>query len=74
MNSELQALVMANARRLILRKRITSNARLYMELFGTGYGTARDCCRQLGLDPDTNETCYTQSLEFIQAATKEKGE
>ena len=60
------ALVMANARRLIKAKKITSNGRLYMELFGTGLGTARMCClNNLGLDPDSNETSYNKMMQHI---------
>ena len=51
-------LVMSNARRLIKAHKATSNARLCMELFGTGYGTARDYCRKLKLDPDSNLTPF----------------
>ncbi len=49
-------LVMYNARRLIKAHKSTSNARLCMELFGTGHGTARDYCRKMNLDPDSNIT------------------
>lgn len=46
------ALVMANARRIVKRTTM-SNARLFMELYGSGLGTARIYCRDmLGLDPD----------------------
>ena len=62
-------LVMSNARRLIKAKAITSNGRLYSELFGTGCGTGRERCRDLGLDPDCNKTDYHQAK-----ALKEKGE
>ena len=63
------ALVMANARRLIKAKRITSNGRLYMELFGTGLGTARDRCRELGLDPDGHATNYNSMIEHLDFAS-----
>ncbi|QDP67499.1 MAG: hypothetical protein Unbinned5350contig1004_6 [Prokaryotic dsDNA virus sp.] len=53
-------LVMANARQLIKAHKSTSNARLCMELFGTGYGTARDYCRKLNLEPDSNSTPFNQ--------------
>lgn len=59
------ALVMANARRLIKAKSITSNGRLYMELFGTGMQTARDRVRGLGLDPDSNATIYNVMMEHL---------
>ena len=49
-------LVMCNARRLIKAHKSTSNARLCMELFGTGHGTARNYCRKLNFDPDSNLT------------------
>jgi hypothetical protein len=65
MNSR-DALVMANARRLIKAKKITSNGRLYMELFGTGLSTARSrCLNDLGLDPDSNKTSYNTMMEFL---------
>ena len=67
------ALIMANARRLIKARRITSNGRLYMELFGTGMGTGRARARELGLDPDGNETSYNQMCDFIDKSTV-KGE
>lgn len=59
------ALVMANSRRLIKAKKITSNGRLYMELFGTGLGTARNRCRELGLCPDCNETSYNEMIAHL---------
>jgi hypothetical protein len=54
-------LVMCNARRLIKAKAITSNGRLYSELFGTGCGAGRERCRELGLNPDCNKTDYHQT-------------
>ena len=60
------AIVMANARRLIKAKKITSNCRMYMELFGVGMGTARlACIKDLGIDPDSNETSYTKMIDHI---------
>ena len=60
------ALIMANARRLIKAKKITSNAKLYMELFGTGFFTARACClNNLGLNPDSNKTSYKEMMDHI---------
>lgn len=67
MNKETEALVMANARRLIKAKKVTSNGRLYMELFGTGFGTAVESCRKLGLDPDTNKTNYTEMMNHLRS-------
>lgn len=61
----LESLVMANARRLIKANKSTSNSRLYSELFGTGYGTARKYCCKLGLDPDSNVTNYNDMMKFI---------
>ena len=58
------ALIMANARSLIKLKARSSNGRLYGELFGTGHGTARQRCRELGLDPDCNKTCYNEMINF----------
>ena len=60
-----EALVMANARGLIKAKAITSNGRLYTELFGTGMGTGRAGARALGLDPDSNKTSYNDMCEYI---------
>ena len=61
------AIVMANARRLIKKSARTSNAGLYMELFGTGMTTAIICCtNNLGLDPDSNETSYTEMMKHIE--------
>lgn len=59
------ALVMANARRLIKAKSITSNAKLFMELFGTGFGTATRLVKILGLDPSGNKTSYTEMCEYL---------
>lgn len=65
---ERDAIVMANARRLIKKKKAMSNDQLYMELFGTGMTTARICCvNNLGLDPDSNETSYTKMMGHIKA-------
>ena len=65
------AIVMANARRLIKAKKATSNGRLYMELFGTGFTTARLCCmNNLGLDPDSNVTCYNEMMAHIEGETE----
>jgi len=64
---ERDAIVMANTRRLIKAKKITSNGRLYMELFGTRLTTARICCiNDLGLDPDSNETSYNKMMKHIE--------
>lgn len=61
------ALVMANARRLIKARKITSNGRLYSEIFGTGSGTGRQGARELGLDPDSNVTSYNAMMAYIRA-------
>ena len=63
-------LVMSNARRLIKAKFITSNGRLYSELFGTGCGSGREGCRKLGLNPDGNKTSYHDSVEALKELTK----
>ena len=65
------ALVMANARRLIKANVRTSNGRLYSEIFGTGCGSGRDGCRNLGLDPDDNKTRYNIMRSYIDKALKE---
>jgi hypothetical protein len=61
------ALIMANARRLIKAHKRTSNGRLYSEIFGTGSGTGRQCARELGLDPDSNVTSYNAMMQHIRA-------
>ena len=61
------ALIMANARRLILRKKLMTNAVMYMELFGTGFTTANSECAKLGLDPDSNATSYNAMCEHLNA-------
>jgi hypothetical protein len=65
------ALVMANARRLIKANVRTSNGRLYSEIFGTGCGSGRQGSRNLGLDPDGNKTCYSAMCSYIDEALKE---
>lgn len=67
MNLTDKALIMSNARRLIKAKVKTSNAGLYMQLFGAGHGTAIMNCRELGIDTDSNKTCYTSMMEHIKA-------
>lgn len=67
---ERDALVMANARRLIKRKAATSNAGLYRDLFGTGHGTATARCRALGLDPGSNVTCYNTMMDHLRQQAK----
>ena len=63
---ERDAIILANARRLIKANKRTSNGRLYMELLGTGLGTARQrCIDNFGLDPDGNQTNYNEMMEFI---------
>jgi len=66
---EMQALVMANARRLIKAHVRTSNGRLATDLFGTGMGTGRERCRKLGLDPDSNVTNYASMINHIEATS-----
>lgn len=63
------ALIMANARKLIKKKAITSNGRLYSDLFGTGRLTGRQGAIDLGLDPDGNTTNYYSMCEFIDENT-----
>jgi len=64
-NLKRDALIMANARRLIKCKARMSNGYLYSELFGTGFGTGRIRARELGLDADNNKTCYNEMCEHI---------
>lgn len=61
------AVIMANARRLIKKNKSMLNWQLYKELFGTGSTTARMCCiNNLGLDPDSNETSYNNMMKYIE--------
>lgn len=63
---ERDAIILANARRLIKANKSTSNGHLYMELFGTGFCTARArCSENFGLDPDSPKTDYNEMMEFI---------
>jgi len=64
---ERDALILANARRLIKAHKRTSNQALYMELFGTGFGTAGHRCRKLGCDPSSNESDYSGMIEHIRS-------
>jgi hypothetical protein len=64
------ALVMANARRLIKANVRTSNGRLYSEIFGTGCGSGRQGSRNLGLDPDGNKTRYSAMCSYIDKEIK----
>lgn len=61
------ALILANSRRVHRAPKSRSNAGLYMDIFGTGFTTARHRCVQLGLDPDGNETRYNCMIDFIDA-------
>lgn len=63
---ERDALTMANARLLIKACKSTSNAGLYMRLFGTGFCTATSSCKVLGLNPDGNITNYSEMINFIR--------
>ena len=68
MDTERDALIMANARRLIKAHKSTSNGRLYMELFGTGMTRAvLRCKHNLGLDPDSNVTSYNEMMKYIES-------
>lgn len=60
------ALIIANARRLIRDKRM-SNSRLYAELFGTGMGIAIKRCDEMGLCPESNKTSYSEMINEIDA-------
>lgn len=61
-----EAIIMANARSLIKKKAITSNGRLYSDLFGTGIGTGQIRARELGLDPYSNVTSFSEMRRFIE--------
>jgi len=45
MDLKREALIMANARRIMLRTKSTSNAGLYNDLFALGLPTAKEMCR-----------------------------
>ena len=64
-NAERDALIMANAREMIRLKARSTNAHMYSNLFGTGFGTARRRCIELGYDPSSNETKYSVAMEYI---------
>jgi hypothetical protein len=64
---------MANARQLIKANKATSNGKLFMNLFGTGFGTARSRCRQIGLNPDSNETSLSIMTPFLGEDSKAGG-
>lgn len=69
MQNEKLALILANARRIIKRKASMKNLSLVMELLGCGSTTAYKYCRALGLDPDSNQTCYTTMIAHIRAGS-----
>lgn len=60
------ALIIANARRLIRDKRM-SNSKLYAELFGTGMGIAIKRCDEMSLCPESNKTSYSEMINEIDA-------
>lgn len=60
------AIIIANARKLIKASKKTTNCQLYMNLFGTGMGTAIKRCIDLGLDPDSNNTFYDSMVDYIE--------
>lgn len=63
---ERDSIVLANARRLIRAANRTTNSSLYMQLFGTGFGTAQRRCEEyFGLDPHGFTTSYNEMMEFI---------
>ncbi|GEM_PF-3992058 len=66
MNEKTQALVMANARRLILKSRATTNVKLYMSLFAVGMRTGLQRCKELGLEPNGNETNFMKMMDHIE--------
>jgi len=68
------ALVMANARRLIKKHRSMINWVLCMELFGLGSTSAIAKCKELGLDPDSNSTSYNSMCEYIRNKELERVE
>jgi len=63
------ALIMARARGMIKAHKSTSNGRLCSDVFGLGCGTGRDYCRELGLDPDSNETVYAKMIDHLNGAS-----
>lgn len=65
---------MANARRIIKATKSTSNQSLFMNLFGTGLGTAGRRCIQIGLDPESNKSSLNDMAPFRDEADAEGGE
>ena len=64
-NAERDALIMSNARGMIKLKARSTNAHLYSDLFGTGFGTATRRCVDLGYDPCSNKTEYNEAIDYI---------
>ena len=60
------ALILANARRLIKKRRQMNNRELVKELMGQGSGAAGQICREVGLDPDGNKTSYNDMCRYIE--------
>jgi hypothetical protein len=63
---------MANARRLIKANKSTSNQSLMAELFGMGFGSAGQRCRQIGLEPSSNKTSLSDIYPFDQEVTRQQ--
>lgn len=69
---KIEALIMANARRLIKANKSTKNCSLYSELFGVGGTSSLSKCKELGLDPYSNETCYNKMCIYINSCQELK--
>jgi hypothetical protein len=72
MNIELlrvKAKAMHGARGIMKSHKATANWLLYKSLFGTGMTTALKGCRELGLEPDSNETRLIPMLNYIDKTT-----
>lgn len=65
---ERDALILANARKLIKRSKSMTNAELMNRLFGMGHIRVTEHCFSLGLHPDSSETNYSQMLANIKEA------
>lgn len=59
------AYTMYRVRGMIQAKISTNNASLYRQIFGTGHGTAIGRCKELGFDPDSNNSDYRISEKHL---------
>jgi hypothetical protein len=66
---ERDALILANARKIIKRSKSMTNAELMNWLFGYGHVRATDHCFALGLHPESNKTSYREMMATIKEAS-----